>query len=200
METRTLRQLSVMLPGAEPDELDLADELPRDGANLIEVLIRGEAWARAQLGGVAVSRSWFVDADLTSSQFDRVTLDRCLLKGCTLAGSQWTGVTFKNVVLENCRLDYATFTGLRATGPVALIGCSVVQTEFTRCKLNVLVFDECRLTSTRFEACDMRGADLRGNDLSTVGEIMSLRGAIVADVQLPALTEALVNDLSLIVR
>ncbi|GIF98067.1 pentapeptide repeat-containing protein [Catellatospora citrea] len=200
MDTRTLRQLDVLLPGEEPDELDLAEELPRDGSTVTEQLITGDVWSRAQLFRVTVARSWFIDADLSTSRFDGVTLDRCALKGCTLVGAQWTGAVFKNVVLENCRLDYATFTELRAAMGVALIGCSMVETVFDRCRLNALALDECRLTSTRFEASDLRGADLRGNDLSTVGEIMSLRGAIVADAQLPALAEALVNDLELTVR
>ncbi len=200
MDTRTLRQLDVLLPGEEPDELDLAEELPRDGSTVTEQLITGDVWSRAQLARVTLTRSWFIDADLSSSRFDSVTLDRCALKCCTLVGTQWTGAVFKNVVLENCRLDYATFTELRAAVGVALIGCSLVETVFDRCRLNALALDGCRLTSTRFEACDLRGADLRGNDLSTVGEIMSLRGAVVADAQLPALTAALVNDLELTVK
>lgn len=149
MDTRTLRQLAVLLPGEEPDELDHTEQPPRDGANLTERLVTGETWSRAQLARVTVSRSWLVDADLASSRFDGVTLDRCVLKGCTLVGSQWTGATFKNVMLENCRLDYATFTDLRAVAGVALIGCSLVETVFSRSKLNVLAVDGSRLTSTR---------------------------------------------------
>lgn len=200
MDTRTLRQLDVLLPGEEPGELDLAEELPRDGSTVTERLITGDVWSRAQLARVTVTRSWFIDADLSSAEFDSVTLDRCALKGCTLVGTHWAGATFKNVLLENCRLDYATFTELRTAAGVALIGCSMVETAFDRGRLNALALDGCRLTSTRFHACDLRGADLRGNDLSTLGEIMSLRGAIIADTQLPALTEALVKDLELTVR
>lgn len=200
MDTRALRDLAVLLPGEDPDDLDQLDGPPCEGSALAERLVTGDAWTRAQLVKMNISRSWFVNADLASCRFDSVTLDRCVLNGCTLVGAQWNDVTLKNVVFENCRIDYATFTDIRTVASVALIGCSLTEATFTRCKLGVAAFDGCRLTATSFEASDLRGADLRGNDLSSVTGIESLRGAIVSDDQLPGLIEAVVSDLDLSVR
>ncbi|GAB3858173.1 hypothetical protein GCM10027610_095620 [Dactylosporangium cerinum] len=58
----------------------------------------------------------------------------------------------------------------------------------------------CRLRQMSFESCDLRGADLRGNQLSEVSGVSSLRGVIIEPAQLPGLTDAVMRDLGVIVR
>jgi uncharacterized protein YjbI with pentapeptide repeats len=106
----------------------------------------------------------------------------------------------KNVLFEHCRLDSVTFDQVRATGPTAFVGCSLSETLFARCGLGAVTFDGCKLTSVTFESADLRVADLRGNDLSTLVGIGWLHGAVISSDQLPGLTEALIRDLDLIVK
>lgn len=180
METRTIRGLAVLLPGEDPEDLEAVDGLSRDGAAVNEHIVTGDSWTRAHLTDVVVNRCWLVNADLSSIRLEGVTLDRCVLRGCTLVGANITDATLKNVIFENCRLDYATFSNVRASAPVAFLGCS--------------------LADTTFEASDIRGADLRGNDLSTIVGITSLRGATLSSEQLSGLTEAFIHDLDLKVK
>ncbi len=196
MQTRTLRDLTVLLPGDEPDDLDPIDYTPRQGASVAERVITADVWARAELTGVTVARSWLINADLGAGRFDAVTLNRCVFQGCSLIGANWDSVTLKNVIFENCRLDYATFSALKATGPVAMIGCALTETTFAG-KLTPSLFDHCKFSATDFGGCDLRGADLRGNDITGLTGVLPLRGACFSPSQLPELTELLINDLAL---
>jgi uncharacterized protein YjbI with pentapeptide repeats len=63
-----------------------------------------------------------------------------------------------------------------------------------------VVWDGCKLSATQFDACDLRGADLRGQELSTVVGVGSLRGAVISEGQVPGLTEAFLAELDLVVK
>lgn len=200
METRRLRDTTAVLPGEEPDDLDLVDVPPRPGKTVSDVLVDNDVWTRAELTKVALSRSWLLNADLSSIRWDGGAIERCVFRGCTLVGANIVGVVLKNVIFENCRLDYASLSQLRTVGPVLFIGCSLTETTFQHTNLSAAAFDGCKLAATSFEECDLRGADLRGNDLTSITGISSLRGARLSETQLAGLTEAVVRDLQLDVR
>ncbi|MGH3648904.1 MAG: pentapeptide repeat-containing protein [Micromonosporaceae bacterium] len=200
MEARTVHDLTVLLPGEDPDELDLAHQPPRTGETVARQCVTGSAWARASIHDAVVTNSWLINADLSAARFARITFDRCVLRGCSLVGTHLAESAFKNVIFENCRLDYATVDNARSAGPVAFIDCSFTETDLRQCSLRHSVFTGCRLDATSFGDCDLRDADLRENDLTQLSGAVSLRGAILAEEQLPALTEALVRDLELKIR
>jgi uncharacterized protein YjbI with pentapeptide repeats len=199
MDTRTIRDRTILLPGGEND-LDPTDIVPRDGVVVADRLIGGHTLERANLTKLTITRTLMVNADLSSARLTDTRWDRCVLRGCTLIGANITNGTFKNVIFENCRLDYATFDQVHTAGPTAFVGCALTETTFTRCGLTSMTFDGCKLAATEFDSTDLRGADLRGNDLSTLIGIGSLRGAVIGHEQLPGLTEALMRDLDLIVK
>jgi uncharacterized protein YjbI with pentapeptide repeats len=200
MDIRTIRSTSVTLPGEEPDDLDPYETVPADRASVVGATITGGTWARAALTGVRLSRSYVINADLASARFDNTTWDRCVITGSTLVGTQIAGGTMKNVIFENCRLDYATLHQIRATGPIALIGCSLIEAVISQCQLPGAVFDGCRFSSTHLDDTDLRGADLRGNNLGGLIGVASTRGITVSMEQLAALTELMVQDLDITVR
>ncbi|MBB5871725.1 uncharacterized protein YjbI with pentapeptide repeats [Allocatelliglobosispora scoriae] len=200
MEFRTVRDLKIACPGDEPDDLDPARRVPAARTTISEVLVAGEVWKRAEITGVTISRSWFVDADLSSARFDGGTLDRCILRRCNLIGAHLDGVTLRDVVFENCRLDYAYFTDVKAAGPVAIIGCSMTDTILTAGKLSTVAFDGCKLAGTTFDGTDLRGADLRGNDITKLTAGTALRGAILSPAQIPSLTDLLLAELAIQVK
>lgn len=201
MDTRKIRDLTVLLPGDDPEDLDSISDIPKDKTTVAGRVIEGDVWTRTELAGCTISRCWFINADLSSIDYTKVTLDRCVLRGCTLIGAHLTETTFKNVIFENCRFDFATLTAVRTAGPVAFIGCSLTETVFDRCKLTTVSFDGCKLNAPTFTHCDMRGTDLRGNDLSkTIGVTTSLRGATISDDQMIHLTEAIIRELELTIK
>jgi uncharacterized protein YjbI with pentapeptide repeats len=102
-----------------------------------------------------------------------------------------------NVLFENCRLDYATLATVRSTGPVAFVNCTLVEASITGGKLDKASFDDCRMTNLELDHTDLRGADLRNNQLETITGITSLRGATLTPHQLTDLSTALIKDLSL---
>jgi len=201
VDTRKVRDLTILLPGEEPEDLDPVDGTPHDRTNVSARLIQGDVWVRARLEGGTIARSWFTNADLASIDLTGTTLDRCFLRGCSLIGAHLADVTLKNVIFENCRLDYATLTTVRAAAPVAFLGCSFTETALNRCKLTLVAFDGCKLNAPTFAACDMRGADLRGNDLSkTIGVTTSLRGCIISESQVAGFIDAVTRELDLTIK
>jgi uncharacterized protein YjbI with pentapeptide repeats len=199
MQIRAVRDVKVLLPGEQPDDLPRWEKVPRAGEAVSEVIITGDTWARARLEDISVTRSWLTDADLSGMTLTSARLDRCVLTSCSLVGAHFDTVTVKDVIFENCRLDYATLHQIKATGPVAFVGCSLTETTLSACTLPTAAFDGCRFTGLAIERCDLRGADLRGNDLKGLAGATALRGAILGDSQLPALTQLLLDELSITV-
>lgn len=102
--------------------------------------------------------------------------------------------------MENCRLDYAFLTEIKATGPVAFIGCSMTETTFTAGTFPRTVFEGCKLSGVTLNGPDLRGADFRGHDISGLNGGIALRGATLSPAQIPTLTELLLQELSIKVR
>jgi uncharacterized protein YjbI with pentapeptide repeats len=199
MQTRAIGALTVLLP-ADADELDETSDVPREHGLVADRLVTGDVWSRANLGGVTLSRCRLVNADLSSTVFDDVTMDRCILRGCSLVGARLASVTMKNVIFENCRLDYATLNGVRATGPTAFLGCSFTNTTLTACVLPGVVINDCKLAGTELDGCDLRRADLTGNNLSGIDGATSLRAAVISQSQVPGLTEAIIRELKITIK
>ncbi|RSM55055.1 hypothetical protein DMB66_36520 [Actinoplanes sp. ATCC 53533] len=200
MQIRAVRDVKVVLPGDKPDDLPRWERIPRAGEAVTEAVVTGGTWTRATLEDVSMTRSWLSGADLSAMTLTSARLDRCVLTGCSLVGAHLDAVTLKDVIFENCRLDYATLHHLKAAGPVAFIGCSLTETTLSSCTLPTVVFDGCKFAGLTIEQCDLRGADLRGNDLAGLACATALRGTIVSDSQLPALTQLLVNELSIKIK
>lgn len=215
METRLVRGVRVLLPSVE--DAELTEMTSADPAGLRYRKVGRADWSRLNVVGASVTGSrfsgttlresrWeestitgvlFEQADLSSARWEEVKVERTAFLGCQLSGFSLTGAGLGNVIFENCRLDYATFHGVRATGPVAFVNCTLTEASLSNCRLNDVVFDQCRLAGTEFDSCDLRGADLRGNPLDSIRGIASLRGVKVTADQLTDLARALPADLEL---
>ncbi|OLB82237.1 MAG: hypothetical protein AUI14_00965 [Actinobacteria bacterium 13_2_20CM_2_71_6] len=218
METRTIGELRILLPDLDPRDLDPVIDQPDD--DLHEAMVDGATWTGHQLAGARVSQSHLLGVDLTDAvwrnvtaygcRFERVdlssarlmgvTIERCEFVGCRMTGVQLIQSTLKNVVFDDCRLDYANLTEVRTTGPVGLRNCNLTNAVLAKSDLTKLVLASCRLTELELGDCDLRGADLRGNDLSAVIGLTSLRGVIIAEEQLSDLTSIAARELDIDVR
>ncbi|WP_435058612.1 pentapeptide repeat-containing protein [Streptomyces sp. bgisy060] len=146
------------------------------------------------LHGVEITGSHLGTARWSESKLTRVVIRDTKLLGATL-----DGLALDDVLFENCRLDYATFTKVRATGPVAFAGCVLTEATFTDCDLSGVAFSNCTLRATEFGPGRYRGTDLRGNDLATVRGIAHLAKVRIDPGQQHDLIQALVHDLDITV-
>lgn len=218
MDTRTIGDLTILTPDLDPRDLDPIDEPPVD--ELREALVDGADWPGLQLDAADIRLSHLIRANLTQAvwrgttiyacRFEQVdlsgarlteaTIERCEFIACRLTGLQLTESVLKNVLFENCRLDYATLTQVRTTGSTALLGCNLDHATLTRCALPQVAINRCQMSEVELDDCDLHGVDLRGNNLSTLVGIASLRGSVVTAHQIGELAATLARELTLTVR
>ncbi|HLL66706.1 MAG TPA: pentapeptide repeat-containing protein [Micromonosporaceae bacterium] len=218
MQTRTIGDLTILMPELDPRDLDPLDAPPVDG--LLEALVDGADWSGLELHSArlrlshlvrvnAAQTTWhraslygcrFEQVDLSGARFTEATIERCEFIGCRLTGLQLTDTTLKNVIFEDCRLDYATLTNMRCTGPAALLRSNLDHATIARCTLGQAVIRDCQLADAELADSDLRGSDLRGTDLSTVIGISNLRGSVISAQQIGELAATLPRELALTVR
>ncbi|GAA2521431.1 pentapeptide repeat-containing protein [Pilimelia columellifera] len=216
MKHRQIRDLTILLPGLDDDDLDPVEGAPED--EIFEELHDGDDWSHTTMAGgrvtgsrlvgvdlsdsewraTALDRTELVRCDLSSARWDRVTVDRATFTGCRMTGIRLREVTLKNVVFDGCRLDYAVLDHVQAAGPVAFTDCVLVDAALTACRLPNVVLDECTLTRLALDDTDVRGTDLRGSRVAELSGLISLRGVRLDPEQLPDLAEIAVRDLEIL--
>jgi uncharacterized protein YjbI with pentapeptide repeats len=216
--TRSVRDLEIELPVLDAGELEpvsapwhgnLNDAHVKTGKSvsgvLLDARLRRSHLENLDLTGavwedVAAIGCRFERVDLTAARLTGVTLERCHFIGCKLTWAHLSESSLNHVLFENCRLDAATLDEVETTGPTGFSGCVLVNTVVRDCQLNQASMVGCRLRQISFDSCDLRGADLRGNRLSEISGISSLRGVTIEPAQLADLTDAVMRDLGVVVR
>ncbi|WP_405436627.1 pentapeptide repeat-containing protein [Streptomyces avidinii] len=144
------------------------------------------------LHGVEIS-----DSDLGTARWTESKLTRVHFRDCKLMGAALDGLVLDDVLFESCKLDFATFDKVRATGPVAFIGCVLTEATFADCDLSDTVFTDCTLRRAEFGTGRYRNTDLRENDLSAIRGVANLAKVRIDPGQQSDLAEALVNELNI---
>lgn len=149
-------------------------------------------------GGGVLADSVVTSGDLSESRLDRVDLSDVVIDGVELSNSSWQSVVARRVevlrcralgwrlslaaashlYVEGCRLDYATIRVAGANGPVVFANCTFREATISGDLSNV-VFQDCLLTGTEFDATAARDCDLRSSDLAGARGLLTLRGAKV---------------------
>lgn len=219
MDTRTIRRTSLTLPAlnepgrylshvtsleagrgrlvefhyadADLRDLDLADTHLLDG-RITELRAR-----RTRLERIRVDSVEFSGCDLASLQWTDSKVSRVVFRDCKLMGATLEDVTLDNVLFENCKLDYSTFTRVGTAGPVIFSRCSLRETTFSAADLGAALIDDCDLRLTEFHGGKYRGLDLRGNDLSQLRGLASLKQIVIDRAQTLQLAEALTAELDI---
>ncbi len=215
---RTVHELDIDLPVIDSGELEPVSA--PWGGNLNDAHVRTGRAIRTTLIDARLRRSHLENLDLNGVVWEDVTVTGCRFEKVDFTAARLTGLTFErvhfvnckltwahlaesrldDVLFEGCRLDAATFDDITTTGPTGFVGCVLVNTVLRDCVLPHAAMSGCRLRQMSFESCDLRGADLRGNQLSEVSGVNSLRGVTIEPAQLPGLTDAVMRDLGVIVR
>jgi uncharacterized protein YjbI with pentapeptide repeats len=190
-------------PPREP-ELPLALEhgeltaLAHD-ASVSEVELRDLALAEQHAKGVMLKTTRLSGCDLSGSRMEHLRILDGELRNCNLAnlqargasfasvaiaGGRLTGIdlaeaTLKDVAFSDCRIDLASFRGARLER-VTFSDCVLAQTDFLEARLDSVRFDDCDLTAADFRGARLRACELRGNDLTGLQGVESLRGAALA--------------------
>lgn len=217
MDTRTIRRTSVTLPAlSEPGlylsnvtsleggrgrvaEFQYADADLRDldlaDTHLLDGRITGLKAQRTRLEKLRVDSVEFISCDLASLQWTDSKISRSVFRDCKLMGAMLEDVTLDNVLFENCKLDYSTLTRVRAAGPVIFSKSSLRETTFVAADLTSTLIDDCDLRLTEFDGGKCRGLDLRGNTLSQLRGLVSLKQIVIDQAQTLQLAEALAAEL-----
>ncbi len=217
MDTRTIRRTSVTLPALNGPGLHLSDvasledgqgrmtefhyadadlrDLDLADTHLSDGRITGLKAQRTRLEKLRVVSVEFSGCDLASLHWTESRISRVVFRDCKLMGAALEDVTLDNVLFEKCRLDYSTLTRIRAAGPVIFSGCSMRETTFVASDLGAAAVDSCDLRLTEFDGGSYRGLDLRGNDLSKLRGLSSLKQIVIDRAQTLQLAEALATEL-----
>ncbi|MFJ2514109.1 pentapeptide repeat-containing protein [Streptomyces griseoviridis] len=219
MDTRTIRRTSVTLPALDEPGLSLSDVTSLEGGrgrlaefhyadgdlrdldladtHLLDGRIAGLKAQRTRLERLRVDSVEFIRCDLASPQWADSRISRSVFRDCKLLGAAFEDVTLDNVLFENCKLDYSALTRVRATGPVIFSACSLRETTFAAADLSNTLIDDCDLRLTEFDGGKYRGLDLRGNTLSQLRGLSSLRQVVIDRAQTLQLAEALAAELDI---
>ncbi|MFK0296819.1 pentapeptide repeat-containing protein [Streptomyces sp. NPDC090442] len=176
---------------ADLRSLEIAD------TQLITGRINGVRSQRTQFDALNLHGVEITGSDLGAGRWSASKLTRVALRDCKLMGVELDGLTLDDVLVENCKLDYATFAGVRATGPVAFVNCVLTEATFADCDLTDVVFSECTLRLTEFGAGRYRDTDLRSSDLSTIRGLTNLKRVRINPGQQAELAEALMAELDI---
>jgi uncharacterized protein YjbI with pentapeptide repeats len=169
--------------------LDLADTHLMDGR------ITGLRTQGARLEKLRVDSVEFTGCELSSLRWSDSKVTRAVFRDCKLMGAMLEDLTLDNVLFENCKLDYSTLTRVRAAGPVTFSLCSLRETTLAGTDLSGALFDGCDLRQAEFDGGKNRGLDLRGNDLSQLRGLASLKQTIIDRMQTLQLAQALAAEL-----
>ncbi|WP_432976199.1 pentapeptide repeat-containing protein [Dactylosporangium sp. CA-233914] len=218
MAVRNVHDIDIELPVFDPGELEpvsapwggnLNEAHVQTGrairTTLIDARLRRSHLENLDLNGVtwedvAISGCRFEKVDFTAARLTGLTLERVHFVNCKLTWANLAESRLSDVLFEGCRLDGASLDDVSTAGPTGFVGCVLVNTNLRDCALPYAAMQGCRLRQMSFESCDLRGADLRGNQLSEVSGMTSLRGVTIEPAQLPGLTDAVMRDLGVIVR
>lgn len=176
---------------ADLRSLDLTD------TQLITGRITGLHSKRTEFEGLNLHGVEITGSDLGAARWSDSKLTRVMLRDCKLMGAALAGLVLDDVLFEDCKFDYATFEKVRATGPVAFVGCAFTEAALTDCDLTDVVFSDCGLKLTEFGAGKYRDMDLRGNDLSVIRGVANLVKVRIDHGQQTQLAEALVDELQI---
>jgi uncharacterized protein YjbI with pentapeptide repeats len=115
---------------------------------------------------------------------------------CKLLGARFDDIKLSHAVFTNCKLDYSSFSQVRTSGPTIFSRCTLREAGFESCNFSQILFDQCDLTLTNFGPGSYKGCDLRGNDLSMVTGIHSLKSIVIDRHQLLELAAAMAAELN----
>ncbi|WP_253840532.1 pentapeptide repeat-containing protein [Actinokineospora globicatena] len=152
----------------------------------------------AQLNPVTLSNVRCEDVTLSNSAISVETARRTEIVRSQAIGLQLAIAHAVDFYAEECRFDYATIRFDKVKNAAIFRRCSFRESVLAGDLSNV-VFDDCELIETEFDAARATGCDLTGSRLVGVRGLLALRGARIYSDQASALAGQLAAEAGLIV-
>ncbi|SDE01691.1 pentapeptide repeat-containing protein [Actinokineospora iranica] len=178
---------------AQGDQSGVAGE-----GSLSVVLISDVDLSGSRLGPVELSNVRFDGVNFANATVSAVVARRTEVLRSQAIGLRIDIAKAIDVYAEECRFDYATFRFEQVKGAVVFRGCSFRESVLTGDLSNV-VFDNCELTGTEFEATRAAGCDLTESRLTGIRGLLTLRGARINDDQASVLAGQIASEAGLTV-
>lgn len=144
-----------------------------DTATFLEALASGDPsfesceFAGCVLEGASLHGARFIDCTFSRCALLNVRLEGVAFRDATFRHSKLQGLDFSRcnaalfeVRFEDTSLSYCVFQSMDARR-ASFASARVEDCEFVRTDLRKVVFEDTTLRSTRFDGCNLAGADLR---------------------------------------
>lgn len=171
----------------------LAGPLLVDGARITRTDLSDSRVVRASLADVILQ-----DCNLANARWGGAALTRVTFEECQMTGFDLNSSTLLDVQFRRCKLALSSFRFL-AKAKMGFTDCEMDGTDFQSVDLRRCYFDRCVLTGSLFHQAKAEGVDLRGSVISAVQGMDGLRGAVIDQLQLLDLAEALASHAGLVV-
>jgi uncharacterized protein YjbI with pentapeptide repeats len=159
-------------------------------------LVKSVDLSKSRLAPLSLSDVRFDDVNLSNAVLSETTARRVEFQRCQAIGLQAGFVQAQDVYAEDCRFDYATLRFDQVKNAVVFRRCSFRETVLAGDLSNV-VFDDCELTETEFEATRAVGCDLTESRLIGVRGLLTLRGARLSADQASSLASQIASEAGL---
>lgn len=178
--------------------IDAAQEGVHGEGSLSTVLVKSVDLSKSRIAPLNLSDVRFEGVNLSNAALSETTARRVEVQRCQAIGLQVGFVQAQDVYAEDCRFDYATLRFDQVKNAVVFRRCSFRETVLAGDLSNV-VFDDCELVETEFEATRAGGCDLTESRLTGVRGLLTLRGARIGADQASSLAGQIVSEAGLTV-
>lgn len=165
-----------------------------DGARISRTDLSESRFIRASLGDVV-----FSDCNLANARWSEAALTRVSFEECQMTGFDVNSSALLEVQFLRCKLSLSSFRYL-SNARALFVDCEMDGTDFQGVDLRQCLFERCILTGSLFNEAKAHGLDLRGSSVADLQGIGGLRGALIDQLQLLDLAEALASNAGLVVR
>lgn len=166
--------------------------------SLVASLVSSVDLSGSRLTPLNLSDVRFDGVNLSNTAILATTARRVDLLRCQAIGLQAGFAQAHDVYAEDCRFDYATLRFEQVKNAVVFRRCSFKETVLAGDLSNV-VFDDCELAETEFEATRAVGCDLTESRLIGVRGLLTLRGARIDADQASSLASQIASEAGLTV-
>jgi uncharacterized protein YjbI with pentapeptide repeats len=165
---------------------------------LSTVLVSAVDLSGSRLAPIELSDVRFDGTNLSNTVMSEVTARRTEFLRCQAIGLRIDLQQASDVYAEDCRFDFGTLRFEHVKNAVVFRRCSFREAVFAGDLSNV-VFDDCELIETEFEATRAVGCDLTASRLVGVRGLLTLRGARIEAGQAGSLAGQIATEAGLTV-
>jgi uncharacterized protein YjbI with pentapeptide repeats len=165
-----------------------------DGARISRTDLSESQFVRASIGDVV-----FSDCNFANGRWSEAALTRVSFEECQMTGFDVNSASLLDIQFLRCKLSLSSFRYL-SHAKVLFADCEMDGTDFQGVDLRQCFFDRCILTGSLFNEAKAHGLDLRGSSIADVQGIGGLGGAVIDQLQLLDLAQALASNAGLVVR